>query len=636
LEERSDPLPPRPVQAEAIVAKRRVPWSQMLPWALAGGASLVAAWLFHRGEPGPRGDPLSPVVARATIVLPADAPLAYPQDQPMGVTYPSIALSPDGSRLVYVAAVTKTSGIKMERGTQLYVRELHESSARPIPETVGGYFPFFSPDGRWVGYFADGKLFKVAIQGGAPVLLADAGKEINGADWSEDGTISFVDNPRLYRIPERGGVRELWESVADAAGASVFGHFVLPGSDNVLGAFYHRQSISGDFSPISVLSPSTNKKSVVVNRGYHARFVPPGFLVFARERGLHAAVFDPAALKLIGEPMAMVDGVLLNAVEKAAQYAVSRNGTLVYALGGLLHRATPAWLDRKGGLQKLPMEARTYGHMNISPDGSRFAILVPDVTQNIWVFDAATGRGGPLSEPGVQVSCVWTTDSSRLIIASERNGRCGLYAKNPNHASVPAETVYEFEDEKELLWPQSVAPDGKNLIGLRARGGVRVGFVLPLDGSRKLGKIVVPDDAWFLQFSPDGQWISFWSGKSGRGEVYVQRFPTGELVQVSFGGGEEARWSTKGDELYYRNGAVWMAVPVTTTPTFKAGESRTIFRGPYINVPGFSYDVSPDGQRFLVLQPEDSQEKPITELQVIFNWTEELKRKVPVGGGKGR
>jgi serine/threonine-protein kinase len=565
-----------------------------------------------------------PITTRATILLPLEAPLAPTHATPFGCPENALALSPDGANLVYVALVNGKR--------QLWRRPMDGQSAQPIPNTEGAYVPFFSPDSRWVAFFADGKVKKVALAGGAPEVLCAFTNEAHAGIWREDGYL-YVHGD--FRVSERGGAREEVPELKRKDGWLV-SSTAVPGGQHLVYDAWTSDVLSGDFSPLELFSTATKSFRTLAVRGHNPRFLPPGYLVFAREAGLHVVAFDARQGEIRSEPAPVIDGVRGSAAWRVAHYSVSTNGTLVYAAGGRLDHTIPAWVTRDGKVTKLPMASRLYGQPRLSPDGRRLAVEMPDAQDAIWIFDTETGTGVKLTEPGTNRHPVWMPDSQQLIFTSYRDEHWEIHQKDLSRADQPSVLLLRSNRPRSRLWPEACSPDSRVLVVVSAEeSGNLTSSFLHLVGDRTAEPLGLPPDVWAIDFSPDGQWITYNWGGSGEIHSYIRRFPTGEEKQVSTVTGEEPRWSAKGDELFYRYGDTWYSVTVTLKPSMSAYLPRKLFSGGFYNAPGLSYAVAPDAQRFLVFVPEPP-DVPITQLEVITNWTTEVARKVAAGKSDGR
>ena len=272
------------------------------------------------------------------------------------------------------------------------------------------------------------------------------------------------------------------------------------------------------------------------------------------------------------------------------------------------------------------MPTQSYRAFRLSPDGKRLAILVRELQSNVYVYDIARGTGTKLTLEGDNYDPLWTPDGERVVFCCRREGQEEWnLLLTPADSSSKTELLYSAPFK---LAPYSWSPDRK-LLALYGDHNI---WALPLEGQRELKPILGTEFfELFPAFSPDGQWIAYNSNRDGSYQIYVRPYPAMDrVIRVSREFGEEPIWSPDGKELFYRNRDKWMVVSISTEPEFVAGTSQVVFEGPYGNVPGLSYDVAPDGQRFLVLQPQydDSQ---VRELHVVTNWFEELKRLVPPG-----
>jgi Tol biopolymer transport system component len=348
-----------------------------------------------------------------------------------------------------------------------------------------------------------------------------------------------------------------------------------------------------------------------------------------------AVPFNLERLEVTGAPVPVLVGVLQNASEGDAEFAFSQNGTFVFQPGGVEGETgsprTLVWVDRNGTETPLPAPPRPYDDPRLSPDGQRVVLRLAEATSDVWVYDIARSTLARLTFEGWARFPLWTPDGKRIVYGSRKPEATGLYWKSAD-GSGPEEPLLKTETE---AFPSSISPDGKTLAFVQADPDtVRDIWILPLDGERK------PKP--FLQtgfhehspmFSPDGRWLAYSSDESGRHEIYVQEFPgPGGKWLISSEGGTAPVWSRNGQELFYSNATRVMVVDITTQPAFRAGTPRMLFNGPdYLSI-SFTradYDVSPDGQRFLMVKQSEEQGAVQAQIHVLLNWFEELKRLVP-------
>jgi len=597
------------------VTERRTKMASRLLWGLGIVCTIVglivgliaaSVLLSKPADPSPATVPNH----RTVIKLAEDQVLGVFHSTVFGVRQPAFALSPDGSRLVYVAHT--------DTGTQLFLRLMNQFEVTPIPGTDGASSPFFSPDGQWVGFFAKDKLKTVSLLGGDPMTICDTSFPQTGS-WGDGGMIYFTGKAgnRLSRVLATGGDdSELLGTDSDPI-AGVYPQ-VLPGGRAVL--------ISSSDGAVHV-SLETMERKLLVRGALYARYVPTGHLVYVRAGVIKAVPFTLAKAEVAGPSVPVIEKVLSDSVYGSAQFAFSDDGLLVYVPGGDTGKSIPAWVDRQGEAKALAMPAQIYGTPKLSPDGKRLAIVVQELRSDVYVYDLANGMATRITLEGNNDAPVWTPDGKRITFSSDRGGQMrGIYWKSVD-GSGEAESLYSGQHE---LSPSSWSPDGKRLAIHAFAGGDYGLCVLPLDGPGELEPVLTTDFTEVqMAFSPDGRYIAFTSNKDGDFNVYVCPYPKMDwFKRISSDFGEEAIWSASGDELFYRNRDKWMVVPISTEPEFDAGMPEVVFKGPYINVSGLSYDVTPDGQRFLVLKPQydDSQ---VRELHIVTNWFEELKRLAP-------
>ena len=555
-------------------------------------------------------------VRRFAINLTETEPLALTKFVPLAIGRQALTLSPDGNNLVYVV---NHNGV-----AQLCLRPLNQFDTKLIVGTEGAYNPFFSPDGKWVGFFADNKLKKVSLAGGEPVTLCEARNPV-GADWGPNDSIFFGDQEggTLTRVSSSGGTPQ----AIPVGGAQASDVEVLPDGKWLL--YSTSQGSNPDYHEIRAVSLEAGQSSVVLQGGSNPRYLPSGHLLFTRAGGLMAAPFDLANRKVTGPSVAVIEGVR-SEIYGNAQFSVTENGTLAYIPGAAGWIGKPVWVDRQGKITQIPLPAQCYGGFKLSPDGKRLAIQVASANDDIWIYEFERGTFLRLTLNGSNIGPVWSPDGKRVVFGSFRDGRFGLFWKAADGSG--AEERLTTASPETFQAADSWSADGKALLfgewSATDQGDI---WILPLEGERKPGPFLrTPFSEFFSSFSPDGRWIVYTSDESGRYEVYVRPYPgPGGKWQVSTEGGEEPVWSANGQELFYRNGEKWMVASVQTKPEFHAQMPRLLFENYFINVPGLSHYVSPDGQRQVMIQPI-GQETP-KQINIVLNWFEELKQHVPTG-----
>ena len=464
-----------------------------------------------------------------------------------------------------------------------------------------------------MGYFADEKLKIVSLRGGDPVMLCNA-RLSNSGSWSDDDVIYFFSEGGLCRVPAAGGDVEHLGIEFDSIRSYLQ---VLPGGKAVLISSLNDGAVH--------VSLETKEKKVLVKDVRYARYVPTGHLVYVRAGAIEAVPFSLATLEVTGPPVPVLEKVLSDSVYGSAQFAFSNDGLLVYIPGGDTGKSKPVWIDREGKAQPLAMPAQIYGTPKLSPDGKRLVILVQELRSNVYIYDIAKGMATKLTLEGNNTAPVWTPDGKKVVFCCRKEAeKEWSLLLAPADGSGEAESLFSSQHG---LSPTSWSPNGKRLALHSHDLDI---YVLSLDGPRELEPVLTTDfTEFFAAFSPDGQYIAYTSNKDGSFHIYVCPYPAMDWIKrISHEFGEEPIWSANGDELFYRNRDKWMVVSISTEPEFAAGTPQVVFEGPYINVGGLSYDVAPDGQRFLVLLPEYDDSK-VRELHVVTNWFEELKELAP-------
>jgi Tol biopolymer transport system component/predicted Ser/Thr protein kinase len=572
--------------------------------------------------------PVSSVVhaLRFTIAAPPGMSLSGPGGG-------KIALSPDGQRLVFVAAdSTGTS--------HLWLRPLNALTAERLSGTDGGFYPFWAPDSRQIGFFATGKLKKIDVTGGPPLTLCDAPAG-RGGTWNREGVIVFAPNwlGGLSRVSASGGI-----PVATTRTDSLqnqwthrWPHF-LPDGNRFL-YLVRTGSVTIDSNSwlwVGSLDGSVNRALMrsVSNAGY-----ANGHIIFLRERTLMAQRFDAGKAEPVGDPAPVAEGVFFNADYSNADFSVAENGTLAYQAGDGGAGYHLIWFDRSGRRTDTIGEPGRYRNCMLSPDGRFLAVdLTADVSANnsdVSVYDLNRDVKTRLTfAPGGDDYPVWSPDGSHIYFSSSRGGsKRDLYCK-PSSGAGEEQLLLTSDRDK---YPTDCAPDGRHLVFLapQTRGTGDDLWVLPLaEGGAKAASDPIPfqqtafseDDA---RFSPDGRWLAYYSDETGRGEVYVRPLAgAGGKWQISTEAGDYPCWRHDGRELFYLSEKnMLMVVNVNGTgSSFEAGRPRPLFQlmNPIPASTISPYDVTADGQRFVIITGDAGQTSTIN---VVLNWNAELRTK---------
>jgi serine/threonine-protein kinase len=558
-------------------------------------------------------------ISRTVITLPPGQQLAGLEDGP------AVALSPDGTHLVYVARQGGTQ--------QLYVRAMDSLEAKPIPGTEGAINPFFSPDGQWLGFFAGNKLKKVLASGGAALNLADA-LQARGASWGSQGMIAFspTAGSPLQQVSDTGGTPQPLTRLDKGETTHGWPEFLLGGKTVLFAA--GANGVNWTNARVAVQSVGTGERRDLIQGGMHPRYAPSGHLVYAQGGSLMALPFDPQRLAVMGAAVPVVESVLQSASTGAAQYSLSATGSLVYVSGSVQSaQRRLLWVNRNGAEQPVPAPVRAYQTPRLSPDGRRVAVNIVEEETQVWLYDLSRETLTRLTfEGNTNAYPVWTPDGKRIAFYSNKDGPTNIFWQLADGSG----GLERLGTSQSPQVPRSWSPDGQLLAfhenNLTTKKDI---WVLRLSDRKAEPFLRTPFNEGGPVFSPDGHWLAYISDESGRPEIYVQPYPgPGGKWQISTEGGNEPSWNRNGRDLFYRSGNKMMAVEVTTQPTFSAGKPKVLFVGQYLAVQagltGTAYDVSPDGQRFLMVK-ETEPSTSVTQINVVLNWTEELKQKVPAG-----
>ena len=452
---------------------------------------------------------------------------------------PVFALSPDGRHFVYNTA------------TGLYLRSLDELDARLISGTEEDLMnPFFSPDGQWVGYFSvgDQQLKKIAVAGGAPVTLCEAERPF-GVSWGIDDTIVFGQPQGVMSVSANGGTAELL--VATEQGEQVHGPRILPDGKSVLFTLATTTGANRwDEAQIVVQMLDTGERTVLVNGGSDAHYIPTGHLVYAVAGVLFALPFDLASLEITGGPVPIVEGVQ-RAVGRAANtasanFGVSDDGLLAYVAGPAAGGAGPTqllWIDRQGREELIPTPSRNFANPFISPDGTRVGLYAGDQEQDVWIWDFGREVLTRFTfDPAIDRIAIWDPQEERIFFRSERDGASNIYWKRADGTG----QVERLTTSSNRQVPSSITPDGSTLIYEELIPGNDLDlFMIPVDGGEAQVLLETQHREEDGRLSPDGRWLAYMSNESGQTEVYVRPFPEvdGGKWQVSTGGGAIHQWS---------------------------------------------------------------------------------------------
>ena len=602
--------------ARTIAPRNR--WREAMAWVFVAiaGAAILGTWALRRSGPEPSRN-----TSRFAVTLPPSQALTR-------LGRHVVAVSPDGTKVAYVA------------NQQIYLRAQNQLDAVAIRGTDENPTEvFFSPDGQWLGYFANGHLKKVVVSGGAPITLCEVGNPY-GAAWFGDRILVGAGTRGLLEVSEGGGTPKTLLSADAQKAEALHGPQLLPDGKNLL--FTVRTGAGRwDDGQIVVQPVKGGSRKVVVQGGTDGRFLATGHLVYARDGVLFAVPFDARHLETTGAAIVVVDGVVesFGGGTGAAQFGVSTTGTLVYVAGSATAKRSLVWLDRQGREETLPTEPRGFVYPRMSPDGARLALDVREQQNNaIWIWNFARETLNRLTFEQDAFNTVWTPDGKRIIFSAGQAGKRSLFWMSAD-GGVAAEPLTKANA---IQFPQSVSPDGRFLVfrqDTSAAGGPTDLMLLSLAGTRRATPLV-PSQGSFQQrdgeISPDGRWLAYQSNESGQSEIYVRPFPevSRGRWQVSSGGGTQPAWSRNGRELYYVTADHYLA-QVSGPPAEGFATSKPVnvldVRQFFVRSPGRSYDMSPDGQRFLMIR--DSAAAGVqAQLVIVEHWFDELQSRITAAG----
>jgi Tol biopolymer transport system component len=586
----------------AAKTREKLAWTTSCVLAVA----LIVAVIWWRSSKPPE----------QTMFFPA--PLSFPAGD--------IAIAPNG-HTVAVAAYRESA-----RKNVIWIYELGSPDARSLADTEGATYPFWSADGPFLAFFADGKLKKLDVSGGPVQTLCDAPSG-RGGTWNKDGVIVFTPDALvgkgLYRISASGGTpSQISKPDPSREEHSHRWPVFLPDGKHYL---YMTANFAGrkDVNAIFVGSLDSNEKSFITEASANAAYAAPGYLLFPREKSLFAQRFDLKRFTLTGEPTAILTDIQYQPQVRRAVFAVSDKGLLIAQTGSGIALSQPIWFDRQGKEVATLGKADVYGNIFIAPNGKSVSVDENDMTMAssnaaVWTYELQREGAKRLTfNTFFNVAPIWSPDSSRLVFASNRQISVDLYIKNSDGAQ--EEKVFLHDDQNKI--PNDWSRDGKYILYTRDQADLWFVTLPELKTSLFLKAVSILRNG---QFSPDGKWVAYASNETGKWEIYVTSFPEAHgKWQVSTGGGEQPRWRGDGKELFFLSSdSKVMAVPVTTGATFDAGTPVALFQAtpmqPVSTNDQFFYDVSRDGQRFLIItQVKQAATAPMS---LILNWPAKLNK----------
>jgi Tol biopolymer transport system component/DNA-binding winged helix-turn-helix (wHTH) protein len=553
---------------------------------------------------------------------------------PLSPTIRDVALSHGGRTLAFIAPRSKEGGIT------LWVHEVGASDARPLENTQGASYPFWSPDDKFIAFFADGKLKKIAAAGGPVQVLCDApiGR---GGTWNRDGVVVFARDSgvALYRVSAAGGAVTLvngFEQKVATTLSSRWPVFLPDGKHFLYTSVDFGADLRGDGNAIFLAALDAREHRRLVTSNSNAAYIPPGFLLFLRNGTLMAQRFDADRLQLRGEAFAVANGVEYLSSVARALFSVSENGTLVYQTGSGATFSQLEWFDREGKQLGTVGTPARYANPRLAPDGKRVAVDIDDPQSSntdIWLLESTHHVPYRLTfDPSQDEAPLWSHNGKSILWLSDRGGKNGFYMKaSDGSGSEKSLMAFVRTDLSFASAPSDWSSDGRYFLYTDLQEGDSLHlWVLPMSGDRRPYRFLPGTSADVEgQFSPDGHWVAYSSNESGKWQIYVAPFPgPGGKYQISAGGGQQPRWRRDGKELFFLSPhRTLMAARVKTGSTFGFSAPIALFETrahePLTAEEFFTYDVSFDGQRFLI--NANAEQKDIRPVDILLNWSLQLK-----------
>ncbi len=565
---------------------------------VAAAAIFAGGWFFGRPAQAPDR------IIRSSIVLPAGTILDTDNK--------SIALSPDGRMLAY-------AGRDASGSLRIWVRRLDSLDAQPLSGTEGATYPFWSPDGRNLGFFAGGKLRKIPATGGTAQTICDAG-DGRGASWGADGVIVFSPAPfgPLMKVAAAGGAPAAATTEERPEWTHRNPHF-LPDGKRLL--YFVGGPSNRDVGGIHALDVATGETSLVLTAESEGMFVEPGYLVFVREGNLMAQRVDRDTLERIGEAVPLVEDVQFNTFRWTGTYTFSHNGLMLFRSGAIQADSQLTWFDLEGNnLGTVGEPAIFWLNLAIAPDGRRAAITIRHVDgkSDLWMYDLERGLGGRFTFGDLPALLPqWSPDGREVVYI---DGAGTTYIKSADGTGVPR-TVMTDTSGTLVIWDWS--PDGTKLLAMAQSSETKTDLVtLQVSGEATVTPFVATPAAETAGvFSPDGRWVAYLSDESGRTEAYIVPFPgPGGKWQISSSGARTVQWMPDGTGLVFETSEGKIrSVPVTMEGgNVVIGAAQDLFAGRTAEIAGSSWALAPDGKRILAAMPLAGNTAPI--LTLVSNW----------------
>jgi serine/threonine protein kinase/Tol biopolymer transport system component len=583
--------------------------SKFVPWIISSVLliALIASFLILNNPP------VEKIVTRFSLDLGNNLILDVN-------AYPAIAISHDGKIVVFKA------------NNNFYIRNMSLFKPQLIPSLENASTPFFSPDDKWIGFFKDGKLEKISISGGTPVVLAGA-SDNRGATWNNNGSIVFTSTTTvgLSLISENGGTVKMITNPDSTKNERTHRWpSFLPDGKHVL--FTVGLNSSPDYyenATIDVVDIETGERKKLIKDASTARYINTGHILFSRSGILYIVPFDPDKLEITGQPLPVLEGVYSDLTTGITNYMVSDNGTLAYIPGAIEGESRNiVKVGMNGQMTILDSVGHPYSEPELSPDNKKIALVVRDgEDSDIWTFDIARKTLTKLTFGGLNRTPHWSPDGKYIAYMKKVNNNSKtIIVMKPSDGSGQEKEIYSSDGR---LYVDEWSKDGNFLIvdnlTLQSQSDL---LIVPLTGNKKPWKYLdSPKDEYEACLSPDGKWIAYLSNESNTYQIYVRSFPDKDKGkwQISAIAADEPRWSPDGKFLYYRQGSQLIEVPVSFSPTFTPGLPKVLISGfPSMNVDsGISFDIASDGKYFITTAPLGG--STIKKIAVVTNWTQEIK-----------